>query len=134
MLLLDTDVLSLVRRRERNPGLVRWLEAQKLAEVYLSVVSLGEVERGIAQQRRHNPAFAYSLTLWLESVLAWCGERILPIDLAIASRWGRLSAALGHPSVDLFIAATALEHGLAVVTRNVRHFEPTGVRVVNPFV
>ena len=104
-----------------------------LTEVYLSVVSLGEVERGIAQQQRLNPPFAYALTLWFDSVLAWCGERILPIDLAVARRWGRLSASLGHSNVDLFIAATALEHGLAVVTRNVRHFEPTGVRVVNPF-
>lgn len=69
---------------------------------------------------------------WLDNVLRLYGERILAIDLSAARRWGRLSGALGHKSADLLIAATALEHGLTVVTRNVRHFEPTGVPVLDP--
>ena len=71
--------------------------------------------------------------MWLDRVLAWYGDRILPVDTTTARRWGQLSATLGYESADLLIAATALEHGLTVVTRNVRHFEPTGVPTLNPF-
>ena len=67
-------------------------------------------------------------------MLAWYADRILTVDLSTARRWGRLSATIGHAGADLLIAATALEHGLTVVTRNVRHFEPTGVDVLNPFI
>ena len=133
MLLLDTDVLSALRRRERNPELARWVETQRTADLYLSVVTVGEIERGIAQQQRRAPSFARELALWLDRLLDWYGERVLPVDSATARRWGRLSATLGHEGADLLIAATALEHGLTVVTRNVRHFEPTGVPVVGLF-
>ena len=85
------------------------------------------------RQQRRDPGFVRGLALWLDRLLAWYGERILPVDVATARRWGRLSATLGQDSADLLIAATALEHGLTVVTRNVRHFEPTGVPVVGLF-
>ena len=133
MFLLDTDVLSALRRRERQPAVTRWLEAQQTLDLYLSVISVGEITRGIVQQERRNPAFARELTVWLARLLTWYGDQVLGIDLATARRWGRLSGSLGHDSADLMIAATALEHGLTVVTRNVRHFEPTGVQVLNPF-
>ena len=132
MFLIDTDVLSALRRRERHPAIVRWVEDQRTTDLHISVVTVGEIERGITQQQRHNPAFARDLAVWLDRVLAWYGDRILPVDAATARRWGQLSAALGNDSADLLIAATALEHGLTVVTRNVRHFEPTGVSVLNP--
>ena len=132
MFLLDTDVLSALRRRERNPGAVRWVEAQRTADIYISVVTVGEIERGIAQQQLRNPSFAQELALWLDRVLAWYSDRILSVDTATARRWGQLSATLGNDGADLLIAATALEHGLTIVTRNVRHFAPTGVPVLNP--
>ena len=100
--------------------------------MYLSVVSIGEIERGIIRQERSNPDFAQSLALWLDSVIKLYGEHILGVNLATARRWGQLSARIGNDSVDLLVAATALEHGLSVVTRNVRHFRPTGVGVVDP--
>ncbi len=133
MFLLDTDVLSAFRRRERNPEVVRWMTGRRTADLHLSVVTVGEIERGITQQQRRDPPFAHELALWLDRVLAWYGDRILPIDTATARRRGQLSAALGHDGADLLIAATALEHGLTVVTRNVRHFEPAGVPALNPF-
>lgn len=132
MFLLDTDVLSALRRRDRNPEVARWVERQRTSDLYLSVVTVGEIERGITQQQHHNPPFARELAIWQDRLLAWYSDRILPVDTATARRWGRLSATLGHDSADLLIAATALEHGLTVVTRNIRHFEPTGVPAFDP--
>ena len=133
MFLLDTDVLSALRRRERNPEIARWVGTQRTTDLYLSVVTVGEIERSIMRQQRRDPGFVRGLALWLDRLLAWYGERILPVDVATARRWGRLSATLGYDGPDLLIAATALEHGLTVVTRNVRHFGPTGVAVVGTF-
>ena len=132
MFLIDTDVLSTLRRRERNPAIVSWVESQRTADLHISVVTVGEIERGVTQQQRHNPDFALDLVAWLDRVLGWYADRILPVDVATARRWGQLSAEIGNDSADLLIAATALEHGLTVVTRNVRHFEPTGVSVLDP--
>ena len=132
MFLIDTDVLSALRRRERSPQIARWMSIQREGDLYLSVVSIGEIERGISRQQRSNPDFAHTLALWLDSIIKLYGEQILGVNLAVARRWGQLSAKIGNDSADLLIAATALEHGLSVVTRNVRHFLPTGVRVINP--
>lgn len=133
MFLIDTDALSALRRPQRHPQAVQWLAAQRTSDLYLSVLTVGEVERGISQQRSRNPAFARELAIWLERVLDWYGDRVLDIDAPTARRWGHLSGALGYDSIDLIIAATALEHGLTVVTRNVKHFEPAGVPVFNSF-
>ena len=133
MFLLDTDVLSALRRRERHPALAQWLARQRTADLYLSAVTVGEIERGITQQQRRDASFARELMVWLDRVLALYGDRVLTVDVSTARRWGRLSGSLGHESVDLLIAATAIEHGLTVVTRNIRHFEPAGVPVFNPF-
>jgi hypothetical protein len=134
MFLIDTVTLSELRKRERDPMLVKWFERQRAADLFLSVISIGEIERGIARQRVTDPGFAGALADWLDRVLTLYGERVVPFDLRAARRWGVLSAALGNDSADLMIAATALEHGLTVVTRNVSDFEPTGiVAVIDPF-
>ncbi|ULQ47532.1 type II toxin-antitoxin system VapC family toxin [Flagellatimonas centrodinii] len=96
-------------------------------------MTLGEIERGIVQQRSSDPAFAEQLADWFDRVTSLYQDRILPIDAQTARCWGTLVANLGHSSTDLMIAATAMTHGLQVATRNVRHFTPTGVGVVNPF-
>ena len=132
-LLLDTDVISALRRPDRHPRVAQWVTVQQPAELFLSAITIGEIRRGIAQQERHNAPFARELTAWLARLLTLFGGRVLAFDVPVAQRWGRLSASLGYDNVDLMIAATALEHGLAVVTRNVRHFEPTGVKVLDPF-
>ncbi|HEV7981759.1 MAG TPA: type II toxin-antitoxin system VapC family toxin [Xanthobacteraceae bacterium] len=133
MFLIDTVTLSELRRRRRDPVVVAWFERQRTADLFLSVISIGEIERGIARLRTTDPGFAGALAAWLDRVLALYGERVLPFDLQTARRWGALSAALGNNSADLMIAATALEHGLTVVTRNASDFEPTGVAVLDPF-
>ncbi len=133
MFLVDTVILSELRRRQRNPLLVAWFERQRTTDLFISVISIGEIERGIERQRAIDPGFADALALWLDRMLALYGERVLPFDLATARRWGTLSAVVGNDSADLMIAATALEHGLTVVTRNISDFEPTGVAVLDPF-
>ncbi|WP_454645682.1 PIN domain-containing protein [Bradyrhizobium liaoningense] len=133
MFLIDTVILSELRRRERNPGVVKWFERQRTADLFLSVVSIGEIERGIVRQRAADPEFAVALAAWLDQVVNLYGERIVPFDLRTARRWGALSAALGNDSADLMIAATALENGFTVVTRNVSDFKPSGVTVLDPF-
>ena len=132
MFLIDTDVLSMLRRRERIPAVARWMAKQRTADLHLSVVSIGEIERGIARQRRLNPTFADDLAAWLDGMVALYNERILPVDMRIARRWGRIVDSIGHSNPDLLIAATALECGLTVVTRNVRHFEPISTPVLDP--
>ncbi len=133
MFLIDTVTLSELRRRERDPMVVAWFERQRTTDLFLSVISIGEIERGIARQRAIDPGFADALAAWLDRVLSLYGDRVVPFDLGTARRWGALSAALGNDRADLMIAATALEHGLTVVTRNVSDFGPTGVAVLDPF-
>lgn len=133
MFLIDTDVLSALAKRRRDANVESWIGHQRNSDLFLSVISIGEIERGIALQRGKDPNFAAMLAGWLDQVLTVYGDHVLPFGLASARRWGQLSAALGHHGADLQIAATALEHGLTVVTRNTSDFEPTGVGVVNPF-
>jgi predicted nucleic acid-binding protein len=133
MFLIDTVTISELRKPQRDPQVVAWFASQRTADLFLSVISIGEIERGIARQCKIDPAFAATLAAWLDRVISLYGDRILSVDLQTSRRWGALAAALGNGSADLMIAATALEHGLAVVTRNVSDFATTGVDVVNPF-
>jgi predicted nucleic acid-binding protein len=133
MYLLDTVVLSELRKRQPHAAVVEWFGKQEPSALYLSTISIGEIERGIDRQRGRNPAFAEALESWLDQLLGLYGDRILPVRVPIARRWGRLSARIGHPGIDLLIAATALENGCAIVTRNVRDFALTGVAIENPF-
>jgi predicted nucleic acid-binding protein len=133
MYLIDTVVFSELFKRRRHLGFLHWLSEKTEDLLFLSTVTIGEIERGIEGQRSRNPPFADALIAWLDRSLNVYEDRILPVTTAIARRWGRLSARIGHDGVDLLIAATALEHGLTVATRNVRHFTPTGVAVENPF-
>jgi len=133
MFMLDTVIVSELRKTKPDTGVVRWISKQQDDQLHLSVITLGEIERGIEKRRKADPKFAEALTVWLEDMTRLYADRILPVTPGIARRWGRLSAQLGHDGADLLIAATALTHGLTVVTRNTSHFEPTGVDVINPF-
>lgn len=131
--LLDTVVLSDLRKARPSARVVHWIKAQRAQSLFVSVVTLGEIERGIESKRKADAAFAAELERWLEALIRLYDDHVLPVSPDVARLWGRLSAKLGNDSVDLLIAATALTHGLTVVSRNVKHFVPTGVEVVNPF-
>jgi toxin FitB len=133
MYLLDTDVVSARRRPDRAPSVSKWISKIPDDQLFMSAISLGELTRGLARQDSLNPAFANVLRLWLDMTEGFFETRILPYEKRTAQIWGELSARLGNTSLDLMIAATALEHGAIVVTRNVRHFAPTGVEIINPF-
>ena len=131
--LLDTVVLSELRKAKPSRKLVQWIKAQQAGSLFISVVSVGEIERGMEQARKSDAVFAAELEQWLETLLNLYADRVLPMSANAARLWGRLAARLGHDGADLLIAATALTHGSTVVTRNVKHFAATGVRALDPF-
>lgn len=131
--LLDTIAISDWRKKIVNAGLVEWFSQRQPEELYLSVVTIGEIERGIRSIEKRDPKFARQLTIWLEQTVVLYKNRILDVGVDDARLWGQLSAELGNYGADLLIAATAMVRNLTVVTRNTGHFEPTGVQTVNPW-
>lgn len=135
--LLDTNAVSEWLKPRPDPGLVRWLDAIDEDRTHLSVVTIGELRRGV--DRMADGHRKERLARWLTDELPVRFEgRLLPIDEAIAQAWGRVRARtdlMGRSvdPVDALFAATAESHGLTIVTRNVRDFEPTGVPIVNPW-
>ena len=133
MILLDTVVLSELRKAKPNTQVMAYLQAQTEEATFISALSIGEIEAGIERQRNQNPEFAAELAQWLATLELQFSHCILPVTPAIAKLWGRLCVQTGNKGMDNLIAATALCHNLTIVTRNVKHFEPTGVAVFNPF-
>lgn len=135
MYLLDTHVLSELRRRDRiDPRVAAWADAVEQDALYLSVVTILEVELGILAVERRDPAQAALLRRWLEDrVLPAFDARILPIDTAVARACARLHVPDRRAERDAMIGATALTHRMTVVTRNVGDFEPMRVGVMNPW-
>lgn len=133
MFLLDTNVVSELRRAKPDPNVVKWIGALPPGSAFISVVTVGEIARGIAQRQRDNSRHAEALQEWLDRLINEYGDRVLPVDAAIAKRWGALVAVHPQLAVDMLLAATALEHGLTVATRNDQHIRRSGAAVVNPF-
>jgi len=134
MILLDTVVLSELRKTRPNSGVLAYLNAQAPDTVFLSAMTIGEIEAGIEKQKSVAPAFAEELSQWLSLMELQFAQSILPVTPAIAKLWGRLCVQTGNKGIDNLIAATALAHNFTVVTRNVKDFKVAGVRVLNPFV
>ena len=133
MYILDTNVISAVRRKDRAPKVAAWLQGKAEQDLCLSVITLGEIERGIRQQETRDPDFARDLRAWLDRTVLLFSDRLLPFGAEDARIWGRLSAEIGHSGADLMIAASALRHAATVVTGNMRDFAPTGIVLEDPF-
>jgi toxin FitB len=131
VILLDTVVVSEFRKSRPSPPALAWLRAQRADDLFLSVVTLGEIERGIALAP--DDAFRSRLQRWLEETLGRFADHILDVTPAIARRWGRLSAEHRRADIDMLIAATADVHDMTIATRNTGHFAPLGISVVDPF-
>ncbi|MSP00245.1 MAG: type II toxin-antitoxin system VapC family toxin [Acetobacteraceae bacterium] len=133
--LLDTNVISGSRKRQRgNPGVVGWAASVDPSDLHTSVLVIGEIRRGIEQKRRSDATQAAALDGWLATVRTGLMGRILPIDERVAELWGKPGSRRSIPSIDGLIAATALVHGLTMVTRNVKDMARTGAVLLNPFV
>ena len=133
-LLLDTNVVSELRKGARAEVHVRaWFAEVDDEDVYLSVLVIGELRRGIERVRTRDTRQATSLERWLQRLTREHADRILPIDRRVAEQWGRLSAQRNGSPVDVLMAATALVHELVLVTRNTRDVAWTGVACLNPF-
>lgn len=133
MYILDTNVISAVRRPDRAPKVAAWLRGKAEQDLFLSVITLGEIERGIRRQDSRDPDFANDLRAWLDRTVLLFSDRLLAFEAEDARIWGRLSAEIGHNGADLMIAASALRHAGTVVTGNTSDFAPTGVALENPF-
>lgn len=132
--LLDTNVVSELRKEARaNRGVRSWFEQTTAEDLALSVLVLAEIRLGILRLRRRDPQAANHLASWLEQVSRHHEGRILPVDEIVARHWADLNAVRTLPVVDSLMAATALAHGLTLVTRNERDFAGVDVKLVNPF-
>jgi predicted nucleic acid-binding protein len=132
--LIDTNVLSETRKRQPAAGVVGWIAATPPDRMHVSVLTLGEIEQGIARIRgRGDRQQAAALERWLRDVETGFADRVLPVTFPIAAAWGRQQYAQPLPAIDALIAATARVHGMTMVTRNAKDFELAGVQVLNPF-
>jgi toxin FitB len=132
--LLDTNVISEIRKRERaHPNVARWVSQTPVKEIGTSVVVLAEIRRGIELKRRSDPEQAQALDRWFTQMRTRLGDRVLGVDEPIADAWATLSVPDPLPLIDGLMAATAMVHGLTLVTRNIADVARTGVKVLDPF-
>ncbi len=135
--LIDTNVLSELRRKQPHANVVAWLQQRPRQSLYLSVLTLGEIRKGIERMADPQDASRRTILLdWLEQELpTYFLGRLLPVDAQVADRWGRLQSDAGRPlpAIDGLLAATALQHNLTLVTRNVKDFAGFNLEIINPW-
>ena len=135
MFLLDTNIISELRKGPRcDVGVADWYASVPEAGLFISVLALGEIRKGIElARRRQDGAQADVLELWLQTVVGRFSQRILPIDAIVAELWGQLYRVRNVPTIDGLLAATATAHDLTLVTRNVADVRDLGAKLLNPF-
>ncbi|MBF0268862.1 MAG: type II toxin-antitoxin system VapC family toxin [Alphaproteobacteria bacterium] len=132
--LIDTNIISEVRKGERcDANVAAWYERIDDADLYLSVLVLGEIRKGIERARPKEPARAKALEKWLAEVREAFQGRILPVDDAVAEEWGRMAGGRSIPTIDGLLAATAKVHRMTLATRNLADVDGLGAKLVNPF-
>jgi toxin FitB len=132
--LVDTNIISEVRKGAKcDANVAAWYDSIDDADIYLSVLVLGEIRKGVERARPSDPAQARALEKWLTAVAESFAERILPIDQTVADEWGRMAAKRPVSTVDALLAATAKVHRMTLATRNVSDVADLGADLVNPF-
>ncbi|GAA4007130.1 type II toxin-antitoxin system VapC family toxin [Allokutzneria multivorans] len=131
--LLDTNVVSEIRKKTPNAGVLDWFGSVPATELFLSVLVVGEIRQGIERLARRDATQAEVLERWLKQLVTAYEDRIVPITTEIADTWGRLNVPNPVPAIDGLLAATALVRGWTLVTRNTSDVASTGVRLVDPF-
>ena len=132
--LIDTNIISEVRKGDRgDPAVATWWNGVSEDDLWLSSLVLGEIRKGVELARRRDPRRAEALEVWLTDVMSRFGNRVLPVDTAVAEQWGRMNAVRSLPVIDGLLAATAKANGLTLVTRNVADVAELDVDVLNPF-
>ena len=131
--LLDTNIISETRKIRAAAAVLAFLDSADAGALFLSVLTVGELRKGVEARRRTDPGSADRLGAWVDGIETLFADRVLAVDAAVARLWGELSAGRSLPVVDTLIAATAIVRGLTLVTRNTRDVASTTVRVVNPW-
>lgn len=131
--LLDTNVVSEIRRARPDPNVAAWFESVPADALVLSVLTVGEIQQGILRLARRDESRAKVLQDWLDGLVRGYGHRILPVTDRVVRRWAAMNVARTLPVIDSLIAATAAEHGATLVTRNVRDVAGVEVAVVDPW-
>ncbi len=131
--LLDTNIVSETRKTLAAPGVAAFIRAAQSTALFISVLTLGELRKGVAARRRTDAISAGRLGIWVDGIETTFADRVLPVDAAVARIWGELSAGRSLPVIDTLIAATAMAGGLTLVTRNTRDFTAIGVPLLDPW-
>ena len=131
--LLDTNVLSETRRKQADPNVMAFLNALDASSLYFSILTLGELRKGVALKHQSDPDAAKQLAAWVDGLELTFADRIFGIDAATSRLWGELSAERPRPVIDTLLAATAAVHGLTFVTRNTRDVQDIKVKLLNPW-
>lgn len=131
--LLDTNILSETRKKQADEKVVAFLTSADPSSIYISILTLGELRKGVAQKHRTDPATAAALAAWVDGLEFGFANHILAVDTATAKVWGELSAQRPRPVIDTLLAATAIVHELTFVTRNTSDVEDIDMTLLNPF-
>lgn len=132
--LIDTNIVSEIRKGNRcDPAVAAWWAGVAEDELRISVLVLGEIRKGVELARRRDPQKARALETWLRDLVSGFGDRIIPVDAAVAEEWGRIAAIRPVPAIDALLAATAKTNGVTLVTRNAADVTGLDVEVLNPF-
>ena len=131
--LLDTNVLSETRKKRADEQVIAFLSAAEPSALYISVLTLGELRKGVALKEKSDPASARQITSWIDGLEFGFADRILGIDTATAKLWGTWSAQRSRPVIDTLLAATAATHELTLVTRNIADVQDIGIKLLDPW-